>query len=95
MIHTQLIEKYQILYEKDPQSKVFAPLSEAYRKMGLLKEALQLALDGVKLHPNFSSGRVALARALLDGNQVEPALAHLKKATELSPRKYPSTQPHG
>jgi hypothetical protein len=32
----ELLERYQILLEKDPRSQVFAPLAEAYRKMGLL-----------------------------------------------------------
>ena len=85
MSNSQLIEQYQIHYEKDPTSKVFAPLSEAYRKMGLLKEALQVAQTGVKLHPNFSGGRVALARILLEKKELTKALVHLKKATELTP----------
>ena len=32
----ELIEKYQIQLQKDPKLQVFAQLTEAYRKMGLL-----------------------------------------------------------
>ena len=57
----EFIERYQKLYEEDPKSRIFAPLAEAYRKMGLINEALELAQNGVKIHPQFSGGRVALS----------------------------------
>ena len=85
MSNSTQIEQYQIIYQENPHSKVFAPLSEAYRKMGLIKEALKVAKAGVRLHPQFAGGRVALGRALLKNNEVEPALTHLKKAVELAP----------
>jgi len=52
-IQPELIEKYQIQLEKDPKSQVFAPLSEAYRKMGLLEEAFRIAVRGVQFNPQF------------------------------------------
>jgi tetratricopeptide (TPR) repeat protein len=45
---------------------VFAPLAEAYRKAGLVNEAIEIARDGLNRHPRFMGGRVALARALFD-----------------------------
>ncbi|MBL7715017.1 MAG: hypothetical protein JNL01_06075 [Bdellovibrionales bacterium] len=53
-------------YQDDPTSRVFAPLAEAYRKAGLLDEAIEIARDGLAIHPHFVGGRVALARALFD-----------------------------
>ncbi len=85
MDNSQLIEKYQMIYQEDPKSRVFAPLSEAYRKVGLLKEALEIAKSGVKHHPNFPSGRVALARALIKKSELDQALIHLEKAVEITP----------
>lgn len=85
MSTSEFVEKYQELYQKDPKSKVFAPLAEAYRKMGMLKEALQICERGVNLHPHFSSGRVAYAKVLMDQNNFETAVTHLEKAVELSP----------
>jgi tetratricopeptide (TPR) repeat protein len=53
-------------YQEDPNSRVFAPLAEAYRKAGLVDEAIEIAREGLRIHPGFVGGRVALARALFD-----------------------------
>lgn len=84
-INPELVERYQILLEKEPTSKVFAPLAEAYRKMGLLPEAKQICEVGVKAHPYFAGGRVALAKVFLEMGKWDEAQAQLAKATELSP----------
>ncbi len=83
-INLDFIERYQKLYEKDPKSKVFAPLGEAYRKMGLLKEALNVLQIGVRLHPHFASGRIALARVFIDNKNFEAAIEQLLAATEVA-----------
>jgi tetratricopeptide (TPR) repeat protein len=82
---SSFVERYQLLYEKDPRSKVFAPLAEAYRKMGLLDEAIDLASRGVQDHPNFASGRVALGKCYVQKAQFQEASEQLKIAAELSP----------
>lgn len=84
-VSLEYIEKYQKLYEKDPKSRVFAPLAEGYRRMGMLKEGLELAEEGVKQHPNFAGGRVALARLYADSQKLELAEKEFRKATELAP----------
>lgn len=84
-VNAQLIEKYQKLYEQDPESRIFAPLAEGYRKMGLLNEALELATEGVRIHPHFSGGRVALGRIYFDLGQMEKAEVEFRVATELTP----------
>lgn len=61
-----IIYNYLRKYQEDPGSRVFAPLAEAYRKAGLVDEAIEIAKEGLKIHPQFTSGRVALARALFD-----------------------------
>jgi tetratricopeptide (TPR) repeat protein len=85
MINAEFIERYQLEYQKNPRSKVFAPLAEGYRRLGLLKEAHEVAEAGVKYHPDFASGRVALGRILMELKKPDDALAQLKKAAELSP----------
>jgi len=82
---SSFVERYQLLYEKDPQSKVFAPLAEAYRRMGLVDEAIDMAEKGVKRHPHFASGRVALGKCFVQKSQYDKALEQLKVAVELSP----------
>ena len=84
-INPELIERYQLLYQKDPKSKVFAPLAEAYRKMGMIEEAFQLAKEGVQNHPHFPSGRVALAKILIEKKKIEEAADHLQHAVDISP----------
>ncbi|MBC7691102.1 MAG: hypothetical protein H7222_04985 [Methylotenera sp.] len=61
-----IIYDYLKKYQQDPTSRVFAPLAEAYRKSGLVDEAIEIAREGLRVHPGFIGGRVALARALFD-----------------------------
>jgi tetratricopeptide (TPR) repeat protein len=84
-VSPEFIERYQLIYEKNPKSKIFAPLSEAYRKMGLLKEALEVAQSGVSLHPDFAGGHVALGRIYIDQENWIEATRQFRTATELSP----------
>ncbi len=72
-----LIYSYLQRYQDDPTSRVFAPLAEAYRKAGLVEEAIEIAKEGLKIHPRFSGGRVALARALFDKKLYEEVLEEL------------------
>ncbi len=61
-----MIYDYLKKYQEDPTSRIFAPLAEAYRKAGLVDEAIEIAREGLRVHPNFVGGRVALARALFE-----------------------------
>jgi tetratricopeptide (TPR) repeat protein len=81
----ELLERYQIMLEKDPRSQVFAPLAEAYRKMGLLEEAFRICVRGVQFHPNFAGGRLAMAKVLMDRENPQGAMVELEKVVELSP----------
>ncbi len=84
-ISPEFVEKYQILYDKDPKSRIFAPLAEAYRRMGMLKEALQISQNGVEDHPNFASGLLTHAKILSELQHSKQALHYLKKAVDLAP----------
>jgi tetratricopeptide (TPR) repeat protein len=64
--YSPLIYDYLKKYQEDPTSRVFAPLAEAYRKAGLIDEAIEIAREGLRIHPGFVGGRVALARCLFD-----------------------------
>jgi tetratricopeptide (TPR) repeat protein len=82
--NSEYIERYQIELERNPRSKVFAPLAEAYRRMDLMDEALRIAQAGVEFHPEFVSGRVALAKVLIAQEKYSEALTHLEKACLLA-----------
>lgn len=53
--------------------------------MGLLDEALEVGSNGVKRHPEFAAGRIALARVFIERKLHREALEQLRAATELSP----------
>lgn len=87
-VQAELIERYQLTLEKDPKSKVFAPLAEAYRKMGWLKQGHEVCLAGLSHNPHFAGGHIALARILIDMKELSRAIPSLKKAIELSPENF-------
>lgn len=84
-IGAETIEKYQLILSKDPSSRVFAPLAEAYREMGLLKEAATTVTLGVQRHPQFVSGLVTHARIMREVGELEKALQSALKASQLAP----------
>jgi tetratricopeptide (TPR) repeat protein len=84
-IHPEFINRYQKIFDNDPDSKVFAPLAEAYRKLGQVENAFQICRRGVAKHPNFASGHVAMGRIYIDQQRNNEALEHLKKAILLAP----------
>ncbi len=82
------IDKYQAVYRNDPESKIFAPLAEAHRKAGNLEHAFEIAKKGTEDHPEFASGLVTFSRILIDMNERDKAIVHLKMATEMSPDNF-------
>lgn len=83
--NTEFIERCQIEYERNPGSRVFAPLAEGYRRLKMLDEAFDVASRGVRQHPDFAAGRIAFARILIEKEAYADAVDQLKKAAELSP----------
>jgi hypothetical protein len=79
------IGKYLDILAKDPKSRVFAPLAEAYRKAGHVDDALATALEGLKVHPNYLGGRVALGRAYFEKRQYAEAAAEMQKVVKSAP----------
>ncbi len=82
--HPQIYE-YLKRYQEDPTSRIFAPLAESYRKAGLVDEAIEIAREGLRIHPQFIGGRVALARALFDKKLYGEVIAELEKVVENVP----------
>ncbi len=76
--YSPILFDYLKKYQEDPTSRVFAPLAEAYRKAGLIDQAIEIAREGLRVHPSFTGGRVALARALFDKKQFSEVLDELQ-----------------
>lgn len=74
---TPILYNYLKKYQENPRSRIFAPLAEAYRKAGLIEEAIEIAKEGLAVHPNFVGGKVALARAYFDKKQYKDVISLL------------------
>ncbi len=61
-----LIIKYERILEEDPRSRVFAPLAEAYRKVGLLDNAFNTLKKGLRYNPDYLLGYLSLAQCYVD-----------------------------
>lgn len=85
-VSSATVENYQKILSQDPQSKVFAPLAEAYREMGLFDQAEKIARNGVQRHPQYVSGYVALGRILIEQQRFVEALEALTRASSLDPQ---------
>lgn len=73
-----LLAKYFGMYKKNPRSKVFAPLAEAFRKLGMLDDAFKVLKDGLKHHPNYPLGISVLAHCYYDQQKYELAYNALR-----------------
>ncbi len=77
------IANYTEVLAKDPRSTVFVPLSEAYRQMGLLDDALDIARKGTQVLPGFGPGFTALGRIQAQKGNLEEAALAFEKALSL------------
>lgn len=66
-----LLAKYFNMYKKNPRSRVFAPLAESYRKLGMLEDAYKVLKDGIRNHPDYTLGYIVLAHCCYDEKKFE------------------------
>lgn len=64
-----LFLRYQADFEKNPKSRVFAPLAEMYRKIGMTDKAMEILAHGIKYHQNYLMGHLGLAFCYYDIKQ--------------------------
>jgi tetratricopeptide (TPR) repeat protein len=79
------IKKYEDMLEKDPNSYCFAPLSELYRKIGMIDDAITIAKRGCELHPEYVGGYMALGRGYLEKGLNAEARDALEKVVRVTP----------
>jgi len=60
------IAKCRKILDKDPESLIFAALSEAYRRKGDLGAATRICAQGIKAHPEYGAAHLVLARINMD-----------------------------
>ena len=77
-----LFLKYQADYEKNPRSRVFAPLAETYRKLGMTDRAMEILAQGIRFHPTYVMGYLGLAFCYFDLRQFNLAYNTLRPLVE-------------
>jgi tetratricopeptide (TPR) repeat protein len=63
----------------EPREASFVRLAEAYRKEGLLRDAVRICRDGLARFPAAWPGRIVLGRILLEQGVVEEAYDELER----------------
>ncbi len=77
-----LFLKYQTEYEKNPRSRVFAPLAETYRKLGMTEKAMEILSQGIRFHPTYVMGYLGLSFCYFDIKQYNLAYSTLRPLVE-------------
>ena len=79
------IEKLKEKVARDPNSKLFVPLADEYRKMGMVDEAITVLVQGLETQPNYMSARVALGKTYLEKNMLHEAKDEFDKVVTAIP----------
>ncbi len=79
------IKELKLQLQKDPKSKVFSKLAEAYRKQGEYELAISTAKDGLKHNKDFFPGLLSLARSLFEYGEWDEASEILVNCLRFSP----------
>lgn len=80
------IRRYEDRLARDPASLAFAPLADAYRKVGRTREAINVCREGLGRFPHYTTARLILAKAHLDDGNPEAALGELGIIIQSSPK---------
>lgn len=79
------IDRLATAFAKDPRSKMFLPLAEAYIKADMWQEAAAVLEDGLAVYPNFVTAMAALGRVYDQLGQSAKAKAILEGVVKQSP----------
>ncbi|HEC98204.1 MAG TPA: tetratricopeptide repeat protein [Nitrospirae bacterium] len=79
------IGKLKARLEKDPNSKLFVPLAEEYRKAGMYDEAIEMLLEELQKQPAYTTARVSLGKIYLERGQTEKAREEFERVVAAVP----------
>jgi tetratricopeptide (TPR) repeat protein len=82
LLFSPLFLKYQDDFDKNPKSRVFAPLAEIYRKVGMTDKAMEILAQGIRYHPAYVMGYLGLAFCYFDLRQYNLAYTTLRPFIE-------------
>ncbi|HSG27366.1 MAG TPA: tetratricopeptide repeat protein, partial [Candidatus Krumholzibacterium sp.] len=66
-----------------PDSRLFAPLADAYRKSGQVDRAIELCEEGLGKFPDYASAHVILGKCFYDKGATERSKAEFDRVLEL------------
>lgn len=79
------IEKLLDKVQKDPASKLFVPLAEAYRKESMYEEAMEVLKKGIESQPTYMSARVALGKIYVEQGMNQEAKKEFQQVIDVIP----------
>jgi len=82
------ISKCNKLLDANPNSQIFAALAEAYRKKGELDQAFRICQSGLRIHPNYGSAHMVMARINVDKGMFDWAEIEVRKVIDLEGNSY-------
>jgi tetratricopeptide (TPR) repeat protein len=72
-------------FERAPESRLFAPLADLYRKNGDVDRAIELCEKGLEKYPDYASAHVILGKCFYDKGATERARGEFLRVLELDP----------
>jgi tetratricopeptide (TPR) repeat protein len=79
------IERLKEKIAKDPNSKLFVPLAEEYKKSGMISEAIDVLTQGLDRQPGYLSARVSLGKIFMEKSMLDEAKAEFEKVIAAIP----------
>jgi tetratricopeptide (TPR) repeat protein len=79
------IERLKEKIGRDPNSKLFVPLAEEYKKAGMLDEAIEVLTGGLEHQPGYLSARVSLGKIFIDRGMLREAKTEFEKVIAAIP----------
>ncbi len=77
------IAKCNKILDENPGSQIFAALADAHRKKGELDKAFRICQNGLKVHPDYGSAHMVMAKVNMDKGLYDWAEAEIEKAIDL------------
>jgi len=84
------IAKCNKILAENPNSQIFAALSEAYRKKGEVDRAFRICQTGLKSHPEYGSAHMVMAKINFDKGLLDWAEMEILKVIEIDGHSHAS-----
>jgi tetratricopeptide (TPR) repeat protein len=80
------IAKLSERFSKDPKSRIFVQLADAYRKNNMVDEALEVMKQGLQYHPQYPLAHLIMGRCFFDKRQFTQAKESFEKVIRIDPQ---------